>query len=112
MRDMVYKCLECNEVEVTNDYRTDGRVCTKCGGHLAATGYAVDTDTKGNEKIVRDKAKDMECTWKIILKDRSPFTFTGDIILFNDSDTVQLARDNTIYINAEEVIYIMPVEEK
>ena len=50
--------------------------------------------------------------YKIVLKDRTSFNFTGDIILFNDSDTFQLASDKTIYINAEEVIYIIPIEEK
>jgi len=50
--------------------------------------------------------------YKIVLKERTPFNFTGNVILFNDSDTFQLAVDETIYINAEEVIYILPVEEK
>lgn len=50
--------------------------------------------------------------YKIVLKDKTPFMFSGNIILFNDSDTIQLVRDNTIYINAEEVIFIIPVEEK
>ena len=54
----------------------------------------------------------MDNEYHIVLKERAPFTFNGNIVLFNDSDTVQLVRDNTIYINAEEVIYIKPIIEK
>ena len=55
-RYMVYKCIDCNEVEVTNDYHTDGRVCTKCGGHLMATRYAIGMDlAKGKDMIVQSK---------------------------------------------------------
>ena len=55
-KDMIYKCIECNDVEVTNDYHTDGRVCTKCGGHLRATGYAIGLDlAKGRDMTVWSK---------------------------------------------------------
>ncbi|MBU3153493.1 hypothetical protein [Clostridium estertheticum] len=39
---LLYKCIECNEEEITNNYHTDGRRCKKCSGHLVSMGYIKD----------------------------------------------------------------------
>jgi len=44
---------------------------------------------------------------EILLKNKEPFIYNGSVVLFNDSDGSEIrANSDTIFINAEEVIYI------
>lgn len=52
MKYISYKCIKCNKEEITNDYHTDGRRCTKCCGHLIATRYVGIDLATGKDKCV------------------------------------------------------------
>jgi len=52
-KDTVYKCLECNEIEVvkSNDPWIDGRICKHCNGKLSPTRYVIGIDLAIREDI-------------------------------------------------------------
>jgi len=50
--------------------------------------------------------------YQIVLRDRTPIIFTGDVILFNDSETFELISSNAIYLNTKDIIFIRTIEEE
>lgn len=62
-KDLVYKCLECNEIEVVryNNHKIDGRVCKHCGGKLTPIRYVTGLDlAEGKDKTVYTPYKNIE----------------------------------------------------
>lgn len=47
--------------------------------------------------------------YQVVLKNGKVFNFKGNIVLFNDQETIKLTSDDTILINANEVSYIKPL---
>lgn len=60
-KSLRYECLECDWLEIVlpNDYRSDGRVCKKCGGHISPTGFNVTARQKTIRQL-RMIADDLE----------------------------------------------------
>ena len=98
-KDMLYKCIECNDEEVTNDYRTDGRVCTKCGGHLIATGYVIGIDLASGKDMQgwlnkREKeTTDKRHTYEFVLNSISDRVSALYLLGYKDEEINTLVND-------------------
>lgn len=57
IKQIAFKCLECNEINTFPICKQDGHKCKVCNGHLVPIGYVGEVVAKGTDRKVTPRSK-------------------------------------------------------